>query len=130
MCGSSQTERKVSDFPPGTSAYEQAAISAPRAVRKPRGLVSKPGFEGKVSENRGEGNGTGTRKANDCVGYGTSSRMAWRVAGAEGGTLGGRVSLPRTVQTVKFVKDSYESAHESFPLREGLVTRMTLVHVI
>ena len=39
-------ERRVNDFPLATSAYAQA-IAVPRAVRKPRGLPSKPGFEGK-----------------------------------------------------------------------------------
>jgi hypothetical protein len=39
-------ERKEEEFPLGTSAYAQA-IGVPRAVRKSRGLLSKPGFEGK-----------------------------------------------------------------------------------
>lgn len=39
-------ERRVNDFPLATSAYAQA-IAVPRAVRKPRRLASKPGFEGK-----------------------------------------------------------------------------------
>ena len=41
-------ERKEEEFPLGTSAYAQA-IGVPRAVRKSRGLLSKPGFEGKGS---------------------------------------------------------------------------------
>jgi hypothetical protein len=39
-------ERKEEEFPLGTSAYAQA-IGVPRAVRKPRRLRSKRGFEGK-----------------------------------------------------------------------------------
>jgi len=37
---------RVNGFPLATSAYGQA-IGVPRAVRKPRSLASKPGFEGK-----------------------------------------------------------------------------------
>ena len=39
---------RVNGFPLATSAYGQA-IGVPRAVRKPRSLGSKPGFEGKGS---------------------------------------------------------------------------------
>ena len=41
-------ELRVNGFPLATSAYGQV-IGVPRAVRKPRRLGSKPGFEGKGS---------------------------------------------------------------------------------
>ena len=39
-------ERKENEFPLDTSAYT-LPIRVPSAVRKPRGLRSEPGFEGK-----------------------------------------------------------------------------------